>query len=94
MPAPGPGGPVFAERQGSQFGPPNWGHKMGAQFWGLGLGKNPIRNLSPFGFPTFMEMNRQDPEENPPGAVAKVELQGLQGYGAILRFRAFRAISY
>ena len=62
---------------------------MGAQIWGLGLGKNQARNLPPFGFPTFMGMNRQDPEENPPGHVAKVELRGR---GAILSVLAFPAL--
>ena len=76
MGGPGPGGWVFAEKQHPENGPPNLGPKMGAQIWGLGLGKNQAMNLPPFGFPTFMGMNRQDPEENPPGGVAKVELRG------------------
>ena len=36
-----------------------------------------------------MGMNRQDPEENPPGHVAKVELRGR---GALLSVLAFPAL--
>ena len=72
-----------------KVGPKIWAQKWGPKFGGLGLGKNQAMNLSPFGFPTFMGMNRQDPEENPPGHVAKVELRGR---GAILSVLAFPAL--
>ena len=90
MGAPGPGGWVFAEKQHPENGPPNLGPKMGAQIWGSGTWQKSSQEfIPPFGFPTFMGMNRQDPEENPPGHVAKVELWGR---GAILSVLAFPAL--
>ena len=74
MESPGSGACYLARCETRELGPqiwaPTWGPKLGV--WDLA--KNPIRNVSPFGFPTFMGVNRQDPEENPPGGVAKVEL--------------------
>ena len=68
-----------------------WAQKWGPKFGVWDLAKIKPGIYPPFGFPTFMGMNRQDPEENPPGGVAKVELRGSR---AILSFLAFRAISY
>ena len=67
------------------LGPQN----RGPQIWGSGLGKIPIRNLSPFGFPTLVGVSRQDPGPNPPGHVAKVE---LWGFGTLTSFLAFPAL--
>ena len=40
-----------------------------------------------------MGVNRQDPEENPPGGVAKVELRGSRAILSLLAFPALFPIS-
>ena len=89
MEPPGSGACYFAGCETHELGPHTWAPKWGPQIWGSGLGKIPIRNLSPFGFPTLMGVSRQDPGPNPPGHVAKVE---LWGFGTLTSFLAFPAL--